>query len=410
MSKPRVFVGMSGGVDSSVAAALCQQHGYEVVGVYMKNWTQNVGGVECAWREDLADAKSVAAHLGIGLEIFDFEQEYRERVVEYMLTEYRAGRTPNPDIMCNQEVKFKLFLDAALEQGADMIATGHYARILGDSGNPKSEIRNPKSFDSVQGRHLRQAQGRQIQNSKLQKHKTACLYAGTDQNKDQSYFLYRISADALDKTLFPLGGYTKPQVRQLAAEFGLPTADKPDSQGICFIGEVSIKEFLQEYINTAPGPIKHQTSGEVLGEHQGAVLYTIGQRHGLNIGGRLPVGTQNTPDAAAHGGLPLYVASKDMAENTVYVTEDRTALMQNHVMINDVHWINEPPRGDHAAHYVRTRHRGTLTPATVTDIDNHNATIELAEPERALAPGQSAVVYEETASGLSVLGGGIISG
>lgn len=393
MSKPRVFVGMSGGVDSSVTAALCQQHGYEVVGVYMKNWTQNVGGVECAWREDLADAKSVAAHLGIGLEVFDFEREYRQRVVEYMLAEYRAGRTPNPDIMCNQEVKFKLFLDTSLEQGADMIATGHYARIVSDSGNPKSGIRRSQQDSRSQSSHIPR------------------LYAGDDQQKDQSYFLYRMSADALDKTLFPLGGYTKPQVRQLAAEFGLPTADKPDSQGICFIGEVSIREFLQEYIETTPGPIKHQTSGEVLGEHQGAVLYTVGQRHGLNIGGRLPTGTQNTPAAAAHGGgLPLYVASKDMAENTVYVTEDRTALMQNYLTISDVHWINQPPRGDRAAHYVRTRHRGALTPATVTDIDNHNATIELAEPERALAPGQSAVVYEETASGLAVLGGGIISG
>lgn len=395
MSKPRVFVGMSGGVDSSVTAALCQQHGYEVVGVYMKNWTQNVGGVECAWREDLADAKSVAAHLGIGLEIFDFEQEYRQRVVEYMLAEYRAGRTPNPDIMCNQEVKFKLFLDTALEQGADMIATGHYARIVDNSRDPKSEIRD--FTPSI--------------NSNFPNSKQTSLYAGSDQNKDQSYFLYRISADALDKTLFPLGGYTKPQVRQLATEFGLPTADKPDSQGICFIGEVSIKEFLQEYIETTPGPIKHQTSGEVLGEHQGAALYTIGQRHGLNIGGRLPVGTQNTPDAAAHGGgLPLYVTSKDMAENTVYVTEDRTALMQNYLTISDVHWINQPPRGDRAAYYVRTRHRGSLTQATITDVDEHAATIELAESERALAPGQSAVVYEETASGLAVLGGGIISG
>ena len=350
MRSMKVFVGMSGGVDSSVTAALCKQQGHEVTGVYMKNWTQDIAGVECAWRDDLADAKSVAAILDIDFLVFDFEKEYRHRVVDYMVSEYRAGRTPNPDIMCNQEVKFRLFLDAAIEHGADKIATGHYAQ-------------------AVNGR----------------------LLAGKDDSKDQSYFLYRVSAEALEKTLFPLGGYMKSEVRDMAGEFGLPTASKPDSQGICFIGEVSIKEFLQDYIDTYPGPIVHAKTGEQLGEHEGAELYTIGQRQGLGIG----------------GGLPLYVCGKDMGSNTVYVTDDLGELMRREFSITDLHWINHTPEADEE-YQVRLRHQGGLSPVSVSRLDEGTAHLSLTEPERAITPGQSAVLYRRVDDGLEVVGGGVV--
>lgn len=338
-------------MDSSVTAALCKQRGYEVTGVYMKNWTQDVGGVECAWRDDLADAKSVAALLDIDFQVFDFEDEYRQKVVDYMVAEYKTGRTPNPDIMCNQEVKFRLFLDTALERGADKIATGHYAQTL---------------------------DGR--------------LIAGRDEGKDQTYFLYRVSSEALEKSLFPLGEYMKSEVRELAEEFGLPTADKPDSQGICFIGEVSIKEFLQSYIDTQPGPIVHGKTGEELGEHEGAELYTIGQRQGLGVG----------------GGLPLYVCDKDMESNTVYVTDDLGELMREEFSMVELHWINQPPVVDRE-YKLRLRHQGGLTPVTINELDGESAHLMLAEPERAITPGQSAVIYQETNDGLEVVGGGIIN-
>lgn len=350
MRSMKVFVGMSGGVDSSVTAALCKQQGHEVTGVYMKNWTQDIAGVECAWRDDLADAKSVAAILDIDFLVFDFEKEYRHRVVDYMVSEYRAGRTPNPDIMCNQEVKFRLFLDTAIEHGADKIATGHYAQAV-----------------------------------------NCRLLAGKDDSKDQSYFLYRVRAEALEKTLFPLGGYMKSEVRDMAGEFGLPTASKPDSQGICFIGEVSIKEFLQDYIDTRPGPIVHAKTGEQLGEHDGAELYTIGQRQGLGIG----------------GGLPLYVCDKDVANNTVYVTDNLGELMIKEFSITDLHWINHAPEADEE-YQVRLRHQGGLSPVSVSRLDEDTAHLSLTEPERAITPGQSAVLYRQADDGLEVVGGGIV--
>lgn len=362
----KVFVGMSGGVDSSVAAALCKQQGYEVTGVYMKNWTQDVGGTECPWREDLADAKSVAACLDMPFLVFDFEAEYKQRVVDYMINEYKAGRTPNPDIMCNQEVKFKLFLDTALEHGAEAIATGHYARTSVFQG-ATSENTSENSLG-------------------------VGLYQGVDENKDQSYFLYRVTSEALGKTLFPLGGYTKPQVRQLADELGLPTAEKPDSQGICFIGEVSIKEFLSEYIEVVTGPIKHAKTQETLGEHEGAEFYTIGQRQGLGVG----------------GGLPLYVSGKDMDTNTLFATEDLQNLMRDKIAVTNLHWISEPPLENDALH-VRTRHRGRLIPATLVNTGYDNAEINLEWPERAVTAGQSAVLYKNTDEGLEVVGGGVIT-
>ena len=338
----RVFVGMSGGVDSSLTAALLQEQGYRVTGVYMKNWTQDLPGMQCPWADDLADAKRVAVQLGIDLKVYDFETEYRDKVVQYMIDAYQQGYTPNPDIMCNQEVKFKLFLEAALADGADYIATGHYAAT-----------------------------------------KQGQLHQAVDKNKDQTYFLYRVTERALQHTLLPLGGYTKPQVRAMATERGLYTAAKKDSQGICFVGKVGIREFLSQYVTTQPGPIIEQASGRQLGMHDGAIFYTLGQRHGLQLG----------------GGLPYYVVGKDMARNEVYVSTDlnNQAMWRDKLELSALHWINGQP-GD-GTYQVRIRHRAPLVPAELV-----GTTLHVREPQRAAAPGQSVVLYR----GQQCLGGGII--
>lgn len=345
-AKPKVYAGMSGGVDSSLAAALLVEQNYDVTGVYMKNWTADLPGVKCPWADDLADAKRVAVKLGIDFKVFDFENDYKHKVVDYMISEYKNGRTPNPDIMCNQEVKFKLFLDAALEDGADMIATGHYA--------------------GVRQRLLLQA---------------------VDKNKDQTYFLYRVTGEALEKTLFPIGEYTKPEVRKMAAERGLVTASKKDSQGICFVGQVGIRDFLTQYVDPKPGDIIDKQSGKVLGRHDGAIYYTLGQRHGLDVG----------------GGLPFYVIDKDMDKNEVYVTTDLNddALWKNEITLTDIHWINQAPVS--GKYQVRVRHRAPLIDASL-DFNDDNVTLKLENPQRAIAPGQSAVIYD----GDICLGGGII--
>jgi len=342
----RVYVGMSGGVDSSLTAALLLEQGYEVTGVYMKNWTQDLPGMKCPWADDLADAKRVAVQLGIDFKVFDFENEYKHKVVDYMIEEYKNGRTPNPDIMCNQEVKFRLFLDASLEDGADMIATGHYAR--------------------VERNILKQA---------------------VDTNKDQTYFLYRVTGEALGKTLFPLGEFTKPTVRAMATERGLYTAGKKDSQGICFVGKVGIRDFLSLYVEQQPGKIIDKKSGNVLGYHDGAIFYTLGQRHGLELG----------------GGLPYYVVGKDMDKNEVYVTTDLNdgSLWKNIVELTNVHWINDAPaEGEYS---IRVRHRASLVKAHLR-YKNDIVVLELTNPERAVAAGQSVVIY----NGDVCLGGGII--
>lgn len=346
----KVFVGMSGGVDSSVTAALLIEQGYDVTGVYMKNWTQDIPGFVCPWKDDYQDAKRVAVRLGIDLKVFDFEEQYRDKVVNYMIDEYKSGRTPNPDIMCNQEIKFKLFLEAALEQGADMIATGHYAKVV---HGEVSSLRVAKNI-----------------------------------SKDQTYFLYRVDEEALSKTLFPIGDFeTKDQVRARAAEFNLPTANKKDSQGICFVGKVGIKEFLRQYVETTPGVIV-DSYGQEIGQHDGAIFYTIGQRHGLNVG----------------GGLPYYVTHKDMKTNTVYVTTDLQdkALWAKQVILRDAHWINEQPSDQ--VYEVRLRYRGPLIQATISH-DHASTIITLQDEQRAIAAGQSVVVYDND----RVLGGGIIS-
>jgi tRNA-specific 2-thiouridylase len=347
MSKT-VFVGMSGGVDSSLTAALLLEQGYRVVGVYMKNWTQDIPGFICPWKEDFQDAKRVAVKLGIDLQVFDFEDQYRQKVVDYMIDEYQAGRTPNPDIMCNQEIKFKLFLDTALEQGADLIATGHYART---------------------------ADGQ--------------LLTAANAAKDQTYFLYRVNESALQRTLFPIGEFvSKDEVRARAVDFGLPTAAKKDSQGICFVGKVGIKEFLKQYVTTKPGGVIDQHGIEI-GEHDGAIFYTVGQRHGLNIG----------------GGLPYYVTHKDMSSNTVFVTTDLQdeSLWSKTVIIRDAHWINGEP--EDIKYEVRLRYRGPLIGCTMKTSADGPIEILLDDEQRAVGAGQSAVVYD----GVRVAGGGIIS-
>ena len=341
---------MSGGVDSSVTVALLKERGYAVTGVYMKNWTQDLPGMTCPWQQDYQDAKRVAVQLDIPFKVYDFQKEYRQKVVDYMIDEYKAGRTPNPDIMCNQEVKFKLFLEAALEDGADLIATGHYARVQDGQ-----------------------------------------LFAGIDPDKDQSYFLCRVTEDALRKTLMPIGEYTKPQVRKLARKYGLATAEKKDSQGICFVGKVGIKDFLQQFVESKPGKIIDQR-GKVVGEHDGALFYTIGQRQGLGIG----------------GGLPYYVAGKDMDKNEVYVTTDLqdSRLWSNEIILTGIHWINRSNIQHLSSNIqVRTRYRAELqSVSSIKKLGSGNWHIVLHDEVRALTPGQSAVLYQND----QVIGSGLV--
>lgn len=349
----KVYVGMSGGVDSSVTAALLKEQGHQVTGVYMKNWTQDLPGMICPWADDLADAKRVAVQLDIPFKVYDFQTQYKQKVVDYMIDEYKAGRTPNPDIMCNQEVKFKLFLEAALTDGADMIATGHYARIY------------------------------QLPSS------NSHLLMGLDAQKDQSYFLYRVTESALERTLMPIGDMKKPAVRAKAAQLGLVTASKKDSQGICFVGKVGIRDFLSEYVEPMPGLIIDTATGKEIGQHDGAIFYTIGQRQGLGVG----------------GGLPYYVVGKDMRKNEVYVTTQLNdpSLWRNQLMISDLHWINDAPKVGQTLK-ARTRYRAKLIDADIMSNSGDSLTLSLKNEERAITSGQSTVLYD----GARVVGGGIV--
>ena len=348
MKAETVFVGLSGGVDSSTAAYLLKRDGFKVVGVYMKNWSQDIGAHHCPWREDYLAAKSLAAFLEIDFLLFDFEKAYKKVVVGEMLEAYRQGLTPNPDINCNQEIKFKLFFDACRERGADLVATGHYARI-------------------DRGRLLR----------------------GVDPAKDQSYFLYRIERSVLPRLLFPLGGYLKSQTRALAKRAGLPNAGRSESMGLCFVGQVGLADFLTQYLELLPGPVLDERGREI-GRHKGAVLYTIGQRHGLAVG----------------GGLPCYVFAKDVAENTVYVTRDLNhhKLWSDRLRLDRTHWLAEPSR--RKVYDLRFRHGGDLFKARLQELDSRQnpAVCVLESPVRAAAAGQSAVLYDRE----TVIGGGII--
>lgn len=346
-----VYVGLSGGVDSSVTAALLKEQEYRVVGIYMKNWTKSLPGFRCPWEQDLRDAKRIAVQLGIAFEIFDFEDEYFDKVVQYMIDGFKAGLTPNPDIMCNQEIKFRLFFDVCMQKGADYVATGHYAQV--DSAGTETRLR-----------------------------------AAKDPGKDQTYFLYRTKRAELEKTLFPLGNMHKTEVRKKAKELGLVTAEKKDSVGICFVGEIGIKDFLKNYVEYEPGPIINQR-GEQVGEHEGAIFYTIGQRSGMDVG----------------GGLPYYVTGKDMTANTVFVSSDINddKLWSSSVTLSELSWVGEAPQAD-ITYTARIRHLGELHSCTI-DITDDQAVVRFDEPVRAVTPGQSLVVYNDDIC----LGGGIIS-
>ncbi|TDF42498.1 tRNA 2-thiouridine(34) synthase MnmA [Alteromonadaceae bacterium M269] len=360
-SQTKVIVGMSGGVDSSVAAYLLLQQGYQVEGLFMKNWEEDDGTDYCSAAEDLADAQAVADKLGIELHTINFAAEYWDNVFEYFLAEYKAGRTPNPDIMCNKEIKFKAFLEFAAEDlGADYIATGHYVRRTADTEDV-SDIE---------------------------------LLRGLDDNKDQSYFLYTLGTEHLAKTLFPVGELEKPAVRKIAEEQGLITHDKKDSTGICFIGERKFKDFLSRFLPAQPGIIE-TAEGQEIGEHQGLMYHTLGQRKGLLIGGKKEFGDE-----------PWYVVDKDVARNVLIVGQgaDHPRLYSNGLIAKQLHWVNRstPQKSFRCA--VKTRYRQQDIPCEIKVIDDDHVEVLFDEPQKAVTPGQSAVFYK----GASCLGGGII--
>ncbi|MEY4751404.1 MAG: hypothetical protein RIQ60_3618 [Pseudomonadota bacterium] len=370
-SKRRVVVGLSGGVDSAVSAWLLKQQGHEVVGIFMKNWEGDDSDEYCSTRQDFIDATAVADVIGIDIEHVNFAADYRERVFADFLREYSAGRTPNPDVLCNAEIKFKAFLDHALRLGAERIATGHYARARFNAGTQRHE-----------------------------------LLKGLDASKDQSYFLHRLNQAQLATTMFPVGELPKTEVRRLAAEIGLPNAAKKDSTGICFIGERPFREFLNRYLAHKPGPIKDDR-GRTLGEHVGLSFYTLGQRKGIGIGGVKDKG-------APRGGgdhEPWFVARKDMAANTLYVVQghEHPWLQAPRLLAADASWVaGAPPTPDRWARLAaKTRYRQAEAACSYVAMaaGAEGFGLLFAEPQWAVTPGQSAVVYD----GEVCLGGGVIS-
>ncbi|MCA6219370.1 tRNA 2-thiouridine(34) synthase MnmA [Photorhabdus antumapuensis] len=357
-SQKKVIVGMSGGVDSSVSAYLLQQQGYQVAGLFMKNWEEDDNEEYCSAATDLADAQSVCNKLSIELHTVNFAAEYWDNVFEHFLSEYRAGRTPNPDILCNKEIKFKAFLEFAAEDlGADYIATGHYVR--------RKDI-----------------------NGKSQ------LWRGLDDNKDQSYFLYTLSHQQIAQSLFPVGELEKPEVRRIAEKIGLVTAKKKDSTGICFIGERKFRDFLGRYLPTKPGPIM-TVDGETLGEHQGLMYHTLGQRKGLGIGG--------TKEGSEE---PWYVIDKDVQDNILIVAQghEHPRLMSTGLIAQQLHWVDRQALTEEIHCVVKTRYRQQDIPCTVTPINKDKIEVRFANPVAAVTPGQSAVFYQ----GEVCLGGGVI--
>ncbi|MEK7646791.1 MAG: tRNA 2-thiouridine(34) synthase MnmA [Patescibacteria group bacterium] len=356
-NKKKVFVAMSGGVDSSVAAALLKQDdNYDVAGAHMICWKgdSEIPGLECSAEKDAEDARRVADKLGIPFYALDFTAEYRKAIFDYMVAEYKAGRTPNPDVLCNKEIKFGLFLKKALSLGADYIATGHYVKIK----------QNPVSSLSI----------------------------AKDQNKDQSYFLWMLGQEELRHALFPLGDLQKSEVRALARKFGLPTAEKKDSQGLCFVGQVDFAKFLRTLIPAHEGIIK-TSNGKIIGKHDGAEFYTIGQRHGLGIG----------------GGTVYYVAKKDLENNVLIVAEGEAdaALYRNDAEIVNASWISGVAPELPLTASVRIRYRQPLSDCVVEPVagDNFKLKILFQKPQKGVAPGQSAVFYR----GEEMLGGGVIA-
>lgn len=351
----KVFVGMSGGVDSSVSAALLLEQGYDVTGVYMKNWSGEEYGLQenCPWEEDLDYISKVCQKLGIEYKSYNFEKEYKQSVIEYFFAEYSKGRTPNPDVMCNREIKFKAFLDKALSEGADLIATGHYAQV--------QQIGNEFG-----------------------------MFKAVDDFKDQTYFLYTLGQKELSQTLLPIGGLNKPEVRKLAQRFGLATAERKDSQGICFIGKIDVGDFLRSNLKTKKGEIVDVDTENVVGEHDGVIFYTIGQREGLGIGG---------------AEKPYYVCGKDSTKNILYVAKGgkNPALFKTEIELEDMHWIREGLRNNISECSVSVRYNQKPVEARMQELGKR-IKIKFKEPVRAIAPGQSAVVY----SGNECVGGGII--
>lgn len=357
MTRPYVIVGLSGGVDSSVAALLLLQQGYRVEGLFMKNWEEDDDQEYCAAAVDLADARAVCATLGIPLHTVNFSAEYWERVFSHFLAEYGAGRTPNPDILCNKEIKFRAFLDHAVRLGADAIATGHYARV--DTENGVYRLRK-----------------------------------GLDPDKDQSYFLYTLQQEQLSRTLFPVGELRKSTVRQLAQEHGLITHAKKDSTGICFIGERRFKDFLARYLPARPGEM-HTPAGELVGRHDGLMYYTLGQRQGLGIGGR-----------KEHGEAAWYVVGKDVTSNVLLVDQghDHPLLFSRALEAGQLHWVaGGPPPLPHRCQ-AKVRYRQGDQPCTITALDAGRCRVSFDQAQRAVTPGQSVVCYD----GDVCLGGGII--
>jgi len=352
-----VVIGMSGGVDSSVAAWILKQQGYKVIGLFMKNWEDDDDSEYCSSRQDWLDVVSVADLIGIDVEAVNFASEYKDRVFAEFLREYSAGRTPNPDVLCNAEIKFKAFLDHAMSLGAEAIATGHYAQ----TARVNEEVQLLKAIDNT---------------------------------KDQSYFLYRLSQQQLKQVIFPLGGIKKTLVREIAQSIGLPNAAKKDSTGICFIGERPFRDFLNRYLPNQPGPIKTE-EGQIVGEHIGLAFYTLGQRKGIGIGG--------SKDGT---GDPWFVAKKDMATNTLYIVQghEHPWLLKPALKASQISWTsNTPPTlGTYTA---KTRYRQADGPCVLSSIHAEEFSLSFEEAQWAVTPGQSAVLYD----GQRCLGGGIIS-